>query len=72
MTPPHKEKGTIDDPIVIPRPQLPSGWKKLNLNDDQKKIADRRMWMPVSLLVTGVMPPGMSDALAGSGRRPPM
>jgi hypothetical protein len=42
------------------------------LNDDQKKIADRRMWMPVSLLVTGVVPPGMSDAVVGSGRRPPM
>jgi hypothetical protein len=42
------------------------------LNEEQKAIADRRMWMPVSLLVTGVVPPGMSEAVAGSGRRPPM
>jgi len=25
------------DPIVITRPQLPTGWKKLNLSEDQKK-----------------------------------
>ena len=42
------------------------------LNSDQKAIADRRMWMPVSLLVTGVVPPGMSDTLARTGRRTPM
>ncbi len=43
------------------------------LNSDQKAIADRRMWMPVSLLVTGVVPPGMMDAIArSSGRRPPL
>ena len=43
------------------------------LNSDQKAIADRRLWMPVSLLVTGVVPPGMMDAVArNSGRRPPL
>jgi hypothetical protein len=26
-----------DDPIVVTRPQLPAGWKKLNLSEDQKK-----------------------------------
>jgi hypothetical protein len=26
-----------DDPVIIPRPQLPAGWKKLNLSEDQKK-----------------------------------
>src|SRR5262249_43986396 len=39
------------------------------LSGDQKAIADRRMWMPVSLLATGVMPPGMSDSVARAGRR---
>jgi hypothetical protein len=33
------DKKTDDpkDPIVITKPQLPAGWKKLNLSDDQKK-----------------------------------
>ena len=42
------------------------------LTDDQKVIADRRLWMPVSLLATGVMPPGMADVAVGGSRRPPM
>lgn len=40
------------------------------LNDDQKAIADRRLWLSVSLLATGVMPPGMSDVAGRTGRRP--
>jgi hypothetical protein len=40
------------------------------LNDDQKAIADRRLWLSVSLLATGVMPPGMSDVAGRAGRRP--
>jgi len=39
------------------------------LNEDQKAIADRRLWLPVSLLATGVMPPEMSDMAVRSGRR---
>jgi hypothetical protein len=42
------------------------------LGDDQKRIADRRLWLPVSLLATGVMPPGMSDVAVRGGRRPPL
>jgi hypothetical protein len=41
------------------------------LNDEQKVIADRRLWLSVSLLATGVVPPGMSDAAGRPGRRPP-
>jgi hypothetical protein len=41
------------------------------LNEDQKAIADRRLWLSVSLLATGVTPPGMSEAPARTARRPP-
>ncbi len=37
------------------------------LNDDQRAIADRRLWLSVSLLATGVMPPEWRRA----GRRTP-
>ena len=40
------------------------------LNDDQKVMADRRLWLSVSLLATGVIPPGMSDVPARAARRP--
>ncbi len=40
------------------------------LTEDQKAIADRRLWLSVSLLATGVMPPGMSDIASRAGRRP--
>lgn len=40
------------------------------LNEDQRVIADRRLWLSVSLLATGVTPPGMSDAAVRGGRRP--
>ena len=40
------------------------------LNADQKAIADRRLWMPVSLLATGVMPSGMSDQVRSARRSP--
>ena len=57
----------VDDIVVAARAFYST------LNSDQKAIADRRMWMPVSLLVTGVVPPGMKDAVArNSGRRPPL
>jgi len=57
----------VDDIVVAARAFYST------LNSDQKAIADRRMWMPVSLLVTGVVPPGMMDAVArNSGRRPPL
>jgi D-serine deaminase-like pyridoxal phosphate-dependent protein len=39
------------------------------LTPDQKVIADRRLWQAVSLLATGVTPPGMSDLAAGRGGR---
>jgi hypothetical protein len=41
------------------------------LTPDQKAIADRRLWLSVSLLATGMTPPGMSDLAAGRGARRP-
>ena len=39
------------------------------LTPDQKAIADRHLALPVSLLATGVMPPGMSSSATGTARR---
>ena len=41
------------------------------LAPDQKVIADRRLSLSVSLLATGVMPAGMSDAGTGRATRRP-
>jgi len=38
------------------------------LTPEQKAIADPRLALPVSLLATGITPPGMQDASARSGR----
>lgn len=41
------------------------------LTPDQKVIADRRMSQSVSLLATGIIPPGMSEGAGRTARRSP-
>jgi hypothetical protein len=41
------------------------------LTPEQKEIADSRMWLPVSLLTTGLTPAAKSDAAGRGGRGPP-
>ena len=61
-----KRATALDDIVVAGRAVYAT------LNEDQKAIADRRMWLPVSLLATGVMPPGMSEMSVRGGRGPSM
>jgi hypothetical protein len=42
------------------------------LTESQKAIADRRLSLAVSLLATGVAPPGMTDGGGRGARRPPL